>query len=213
MRVNFCANTRQPQALGVGGRKAHSPWIRQKKALLLRLPVLSGALIALFFLAMACARPHPALQSGPFCITLEQDTQDGMLTKNRLIMASAPTEYRMGHWQTLSVSVHLPLQPGEDGRMPALRKAWETLLLQHGAQSIAGHNQITGNHIQSRMTLRYEGLVQDPIRIVSFVREKESVHLTLEARFAPLAFPDQWERLRQKKKRQETLREIFSVFE
>ncbi|MCW7754679.1 hypothetical protein OOT00_11865 [Desulfobotulus sp. H1] len=175
-------------------------------------PVHTVLLLFLCVFCTACAGIHQAATTGPYFITLEQDSHNGMLGESRLLMVSAPEEYRADAWTVTSVSVTIPSQPGQDGRERALKTAWKTLLFREGTQSIQARSSSEGRHTHTSMTLRYEGLVEEPMRIVSFIREEKSISLTLETRFAPIAFPDQWEKLHKKQKRQETAKEILSVF-
>lgn len=174
--------------------------------------VFHGILIGLLSVCTGCAMQAGQTGVPPFCIALEQEIHNGVLAESRLIMVPAPGEYRMEDWEIRRVSVTLPASPGVDGRQQALRAAWENLLLQQGTRRIAGHNQMVQQHLQTRSTLRYEGLVQEPMRIVSFLRGEEELMLTLEVYFAPMAFPDHWERLRKQRYRKENLKEILSVF-
>ncbi|WP_179953413.1 hypothetical protein [Desulfobotulus mexicanus] len=146
-------------------------------------------------------------------IRLEQDNRNGIQSESRLIMFPAPEEYRTDNWKIQTVSVKIPEQPGEDGRMLALKTAWERLLIEEGTRSITGRSESFDRHLQSRLTLRYEGVITEPIRIISFVRENDHLHLTLETKFSPLAFPEDWEKLRKKRTRKENIKDILSVFQ
>lgn len=128
-------------------------------------------------------------------------------------MFPAPEEYRTDNWKILTVSVSVPEQPGEDGRMLALKTAWERLLIEKGTRSVTGRSESFDCHLQSRLTLRYEGVIDEPIRIVSFVRDNHHLHLSLETKFSPLAFPEDWEKLRKNRKRKEDFKDILSVFQ
>ncbi|MDD9304242.1 MAG: hypothetical protein HUK40_18590 [Desulfobacter sp.] len=76
------------------------------------------------------------------------------------------------------------------------------ILEQHGLKSVTAHNLDT--------ILSYEGMVCTPmnLQIGPYDKSLKGHPYTAQVQFAPIAFPDQWESLKQKLK----IKKIFNDF-
>lgn len=167
----------------------------------------------LMLAVFCCFETARAEQTPLFFVAVTQTTEQFHYRDAELEMAPAPDEYRFSELAPVRVSVRIPVAAGADGRRMAIRAAWYKLLEEKGRRKIIGYDQVTDTTTKQTTHLRFEGVVAAPIRISSFIREKEHISLTLETRFSPIAFPDAWNGLHRKQKWKREWKEWFSVFE
>lgn len=127
------------------------------------------------------------------------------ITDEKLTMVPAEKEYRAEIFSQVPVShmISADLLESKQTLMTLAKKnAFIRLLQQNGLKSITTMNQDT--------IISYEAVVHTPVevKIGPYGAAIGGYPYTAHIRFAPLAFPDQWESLRQKFK----IKEIFDDF-
>ena len=131
------------------------------------------------------------------------------ITTNRLTMVPAERDYRPENFSLSPVSHVVRAAPQESKQSLENRvkkNAFTQLLVQKGLKSVSTLNLET--------IISYEGMVLTPVNIWIGPHDQDlkGYPYTAQINFAPLAFPDKWEFVRQQFKIKETLNDFFLLF-
>jgi len=144
-----------------------------------------------------------------YYIRFDMKSSNHKISQDRLTMVPAENDYRPEIFSRVFVSHVLAAGPWKSNHLLeklVKRQAFIRILEQKGLKSVHTMNNNT--------LISYEGMVVTPVdmQIGPYDENLGGYPYTAHIDFAPLAFPDEWESLRQKFKIKEILNDFFLLF-
>ncbi len=144
-----------------------------------------------------------------YYIRYDIKTSNNKIVEDNLIMVPAENEFRAENFSQIRVKGAISADPqdSEPGVSKKIREdAMKTALMKHGLKSIKTKDNDT--------VLSCEGAVITPLTIIKKVynRQKGTYVYTIRMQFAPIAFPDRWNRLGVKYRIRELMHDFIQFF-
>ena len=144
-----------------------------------------------------------------YYIRLDIKSSAHRITGSKLTMVPAENDFRGENFSRFPISHHIMASPQESNQKLenlAKQNALTRVLEDHGLKSTETLNMDT--------IISYEGIIHTPVslRIAPYDKTLEGFPYLAEISFAPLAFPDQWESLKQQFKIKEILSDFIMLF-
>ena len=143
-----------------------------------------------------------------FYVRYDVKSQIHTLSEENLIMVPAKDEFRKKNFSYISIPCVISMTPKEsknDQHLRAKYHALKTILLSRGLKSIFSKNLTT--------IISYEGFVHPPIQIKNMkLQDTHFLSYVADVSFCPVAFPDEWKRLKNWFVIEKKLHDFLSLF-
>ena len=144
-----------------------------------------------------------------YYIRLDVKSSDNRITGSKLTMVPAENDFRQANFSRFPISHLITAAPQESlKRLESLakKKAFSLILEQYGLKSV--------NTLNGETVLSYEGIIQTPVSlsIAPYNEALGGFPYLADLYFAPLAFPDNWESLKQQFKIKKFFHDFILLF-
>ena len=161
------------------------------------------------------ASAYSAKPASTYYVRLQVISSCGTVIESNLEMTPSDEEYRTNQFSRIRVVGYSHEHyGGKDIDSSAKHDAISKLLTRFGLTSIASKREIV-NYTTSDMTImNYEGAIKYPFSIVKrgYVNNGSVYRVVMEADFAPIAMPSEWDRLHFKAKFKQSVKDVCSLF-
>ena len=170
------------------------------------MPLMLGLVMAF----IACAGSSLAYEGiQTYYIRYDIKTSNNKIVEDSLLMVPAENDFRAENFSQISVEGAISAARQDSGTEISKRireDAMKTILMNHGLKSISSKDNDT--------VLSCEGAVITPLTIIKKVYNEHNQTYTYRVRieFAPIAFPDRWNRLGIKYKIKKLMRDFIQFF-
>jgi hypothetical protein len=145
---------------------------------------------------------------------LEIISANGTIITSKLEMMPIDEDYRADDFKVFRVSGDSGKNCKTDLIPAAQHDAVSKILSIYGLKSVNSRQMLVNNRTEDITTLRYEGAVQYPFKIISreFLKHNSSYSVIMDVHFSPISFPTKWSYLYLKENLKKYLMEILQIF-
>lgn len=153
-----------------------------------------------------------------YYVRFDVKSVDNRIERSNLLMVAADNEFRQENFSSFVITGSADYRAtgakGVNLETRAAHNAIRNFLESNGLQSVKSQSTSVNGLAHDQTVVSFEGAVRLPYKIVkSTFNEKTAIYsVAIELRFAPLAFPDQWEKMLFKHKIKKLFNDFKSFF-
>jgi len=149
-----------------------------------------------------------------YYIRLDQKVKNGVYETDSLTMVPADEDYRRLSFRKLVIKGRINPASKTDPLTAAKHDALEWLLLKEGVKSIRNKSQRDLNNTYEESVISYEGYFRTPYKILAQGYSKDGAvfNIDMEVDFAPMSYPPEWSLRYIRKKLNDSVAYILSLF-
>jgi hypothetical protein len=150
-----------------------------------------------------------------YYIRLDQKIKNGVYETDSLTMVPGDEDYRRLSFRKLIIKGRINPVSKTDPLTAAKNDALERLLLKEGVKSIRNKSQRDMDNTYEESVISYEGYVRTPYKILAQGYSKDGAlfNIDMEVDFAPMSYPPEWSFRHIRKKFNDSVAYIISLFQ
>ena len=161
------------------------------------------------------AMGYNAKPASTYYVRLQVISSCGTIIRSNLEMTPSDEEYRTDQFSRIRVAGYSNKNYGQkDIDSSAKHDAVSKLLSQFGLKSIASKREIVNYKTSDITIMNYEGALKYPFTVLKrgYVNNGSVYRVVMEADFAPIALPSEWDVLYWKAKIKQSAEDICTLF-
>jgi hypothetical protein len=164
--------------------------------------------------------PHTAIgynakPASMYYVRLQVISSCGTITESNLEMTPSDEEFRTERFNAVKVTGYSNKNfGGKDIDSSAKHDAISRLLSQYGLKSISSKRKIVDFKTTDITIMNYEGAIRYPFSVLNrgYVKNGSTYRVVMEADFAPIALPSEWDYLHLKARIKQSFKDVCSLF-
>jgi len=150
-----------------------------------------------------------------YYIRLDQKVKNGVYETDSLTMVPADEDYRRLSFRKLIIKGRINPASKADPLTAAKHDALERLLLKEGVKSIRNKSERDMDNTYEESVISFEGYFRTPYKILAQGYSKDGAvfNIDMEIDFAPMSYPPEWSFRYVRKKFNDSVAYILSLFQ